>query len=47
MLAANGAVNAILNDGVGKADIWAVNAEESYHEEAIEADGVRHAAGRS
>jgi protoporphyrinogen oxidase len=47
MLAANCAVNAILNDGAGKDDIWAVNAEESYHEEAIPAGDVRHAAGRS
>jgi protoporphyrinogen oxidase len=47
MLAANCAVNAILNDGAGKADIWAVNAEESYHEEAVAADDVPHAAGRS
>jgi protoporphyrinogen oxidase len=46
MLAADGAVNAILNGGAGKADIWAVNAEESYHEEAIPADPARRAAGR-
>ena len=48
MLAADGAVNAILNGGAGKADIWAVNAEESYHEEALPADDVRRvAAGRT
>jgi hypothetical protein len=40
-------VNAILNNGTGKADIWAVNAEDSYHEEAIPADDIRQAAGRS
>jgi protoporphyrinogen oxidase len=33
MLAANCAVNSILNAGAGKTDIWAVNAEEEYHEE--------------
>jgi protoporphyrinogen oxidase len=34
MLAANAAVNAILNDGQGRADIWNINAEAEYHEEA-------------
>jgi hypothetical protein len=33
MLAANAAVSAIIG-GVGKLDIWRVNAEEAYHEEA-------------
>jgi len=33
MLAANGAVNSILNRGEGKADIWRINAEGDYHEE--------------
>jgi protoporphyrinogen oxidase len=47
MLAADGAVNAMLNGGAGKADIWAVNAEESYHEEEIAAHDVRHAAALS
>ena len=47
MLAADCAVKAMLNGGMGKTDIWAVNAEESYHEEAIPADDVRRAAGRS
>jgi hypothetical protein len=46
MLAANSAVNVILNGGAGKAEIWAVNAEESYHEEVVPADSVRRAAGR-
>jgi protoporphyrinogen oxidase len=46
MLAADCAVRAILNDGAGKDDIWAVNAEESYHEEAAPADNVCHRAGR-
>ena len=36
MLAANSAVNAILNSGEGKADIWAINAEDEYHEEIDE-----------
>jgi protoporphyrinogen oxidase len=44
MLAADSAVSAILNGGASKADIWAVNAEESYHEEVIAADDVRRAA---
>jgi protoporphyrinogen oxidase len=33
MLAANSAVNSIVNGGAGKADIWLVNAEEEYHED--------------
>jgi protoporphyrinogen oxidase len=33
MLAANGAVTSIMNRGLGKADIWEINAEEEYHEE--------------
>jgi protoporphyrinogen oxidase len=45
MLAADCAVKAILNGGAGKAEIWAVNAEESYHEEAIPAKDVRNVAG--
>ncbi len=32
MLAANGAVNAILNSGQGKSEIWAINTEDGYHE---------------
>ena len=36
MLAANSAVNAILNSGEGKAAIWAINAEDEYHEEIDE-----------
>jgi protoporphyrinogen oxidase len=33
MLAANSAVNSIANNGIGKEDIWRVNAESEYHEE--------------
>jgi protoporphyrinogen oxidase len=33
MLAANSAVGSIANNGVGKEDIWRVNAENEYHEE--------------
>jgi len=33
MLAANSAVNSILNSGKGKSDIWGINAEDDYHEE--------------
>jgi len=33
MLAANSAVNCIVNAGAGKADIWLVNAEQEYHED--------------
>jgi protoporphyrinogen oxidase len=36
MLAANSAVNSILNFGVGKTDIWQINAEDDYHEEIDE-----------
>ena len=36
MLAANSAVNCILNFGAGKAEIWAVNAEDEYHEQIDE-----------
>jgi protoporphyrinogen oxidase len=32
MLAANSAVNSILNGGKGKSDIWNINAERDYHE---------------
>jgi protoporphyrinogen oxidase len=34
MLAAKAAVDAITCGGVSKADIWAINTEEDYHEEA-------------
>jgi protoporphyrinogen oxidase len=34
MLAASAAVSAILQGGDGKADIWRINTEESYHEDA-------------
>jgi len=33
MLAANGAVNSIIDRGRGKSAIWEINAEDSYHEE--------------
>lgn len=32
MLAANAAVNSILNGGAGKTDIWSINTEDQYHE---------------
>jgi protoporphyrinogen oxidase len=33
MLAANGAVNSIINNGHGKTEIWRINEEDEYHEE--------------
>jgi protoporphyrinogen oxidase len=36
MLAAAGAVNAILDGGRGKSDIWRINAEDGYHEQIDE-----------
>ena len=36
MLAANGAVNSIIDRGRGKAAIWDINAEDDYHEEIDE-----------
>jgi protoporphyrinogen oxidase len=36
MLAANAAVNSIINGGQGKAEIWQINAEGDYHEEISE-----------
>jgi protoporphyrinogen oxidase len=33
MLAANGAVTAMINSGEGKSAIWQINADENYHEE--------------
>jgi protoporphyrinogen oxidase len=33
MLAANSAVSSIINGGVGKREIWDINAEDAYHEE--------------
>jgi protoporphyrinogen oxidase len=33
MLAANGAVTSIVNDGAGKSEIWRINSEDEYHEE--------------
>ena len=46
MLAANAAVNAIAK-WAPKEAIWNVNAEESYHEETVAADAVRHASAPS
>jgi protoporphyrinogen oxidase len=46
MLAANAAVNAIVNRAPKEA-MWNVNAEESYHEETVAADAVRHASAPS
>jgi protoporphyrinogen oxidase len=46
MLTANAAVDAIARNA-SKEEIWNINAEESYHEEAIAADEVRHASARS
>jgi protoporphyrinogen oxidase len=34
MLAANGAVESIINGGGGKSEIWRINAEDGYHEES-------------
>jgi protoporphyrinogen oxidase len=36
MLAANGAVTAMVNSGEGKSAIWQINADEEYHEEIKE-----------
>jgi protoporphyrinogen oxidase len=36
MLAANGAVTAMINSGEGKSAIWQINADEEYHEEIKE-----------
>jgi protoporphyrinogen oxidase len=44
MLAANSAVNAIVNDGTGKEDIWLINTEDDYHESVRDGD-VRRSAG--
>jgi protoporphyrinogen oxidase len=38
MLAANGAVNSIINGGSDKLDIWRTNAEGEYHEEIVGSD---------
>jgi protoporphyrinogen oxidase len=46
MLAANAVVNAILKIAP-KEEIWNVNTEESYHEEAIDIDEVRQGSARS
>jgi len=36
MLAANAAVNSIVNSGEGKSSIWQINADDEYHEEIAE-----------
>jgi protoporphyrinogen oxidase len=36
MLAANSAVNSIVNGGIGKSDIWRINADNEYHEQIDE-----------
>jgi protoporphyrinogen oxidase len=46
MLTANAAVDAIKKN-VPKDEIWNINAEESYHEETIDGEEVRHASARS
>jgi protoporphyrinogen oxidase len=33
MLAANSTVSSMINSGIGKSDIWRINAEDEYHEE--------------
>ncbi len=40
MLAAKGAVDAALDGGRGKAEIWNINTEDEYHEEAARSDGT-------
>jgi protoporphyrinogen oxidase len=45
MLAANSAVNSIINGGSDKLDMWRTNAESEYHEEIIE-PGKAHTATR-
>ena len=44
MLSANAAVSSLLNQGLGKSDIWNINAEEDYHEEVGES--VRRSGSR-
>lgn len=46
MLTANAAVNAIAK-GAPKEAVWNVNTEESYHEETVAADAVRHTSAPS
>ena len=38
MLAANSAVTSIMSGGIGKSDIWRINAEDDYHEERSDPD---------
>jgi hypothetical protein len=44
MLAANGAVDSIINRGYGKSKIWSINTEHEYHEEITALDEA-HAHG--
>jgi len=46
MLTANAAVDAIKKKAP-KEEIWNINAEESYHEETVDTNEVRHASARS
>jgi protoporphyrinogen oxidase len=45
MLAANGAVNSIINGGADKSDVWRINTENEYHEETGSPNQPRTAAG--
>ena len=45
MLAANSAVNSIINGGVDKQEIWPTNAEGEYHEEVVEPGKAHTATG--
>ena len=47
MLAANSAVNSIINGGSDKLDIWRTNAEGEYHEEIVEPGKAHSAPGFS
>ena len=45
MLAANSAVNSIINGGGDRQEIWRINAEGEYHEEIAEPDKAHTATG--
>jgi hypothetical protein len=45
MLAANSAVNSLINGGGDKQEIWRTNAEGKYREEVAEPDKARTATG--
>jgi protoporphyrinogen oxidase len=47
MLAANAAVGSMIAGGIGKSEIWAINSDDSYHEENGGAVGVSHPPARS